>query len=106
MSGRRIVSRVTIQTGHRHLTPVSNQHGMGMASVLDLEPTDLATHRAVPPMGQVMGLEMDPIKATEQADTAKTDSGIIYQEEYYSIDKKIINAKEISRDDVDVSKKN
>ena len=102
MSGRRIVSRVTIQTGHRHLTPVSNQHGMGMASVLDLEPTELATHRAVPPMGQVMGL--DPIKAAEQADTAKTDSGIIYQEEYYSIDKKIINAKEISTDDV--SKKN
>ena len=83
MSGRRIVSRVTTQTGHRHLTPVSNQHGMGMASVLDLEPTDLATHRAVPPMGQVMGLY--PIKAVEQADTAKTDSGIIYQEEYYSI---------------------
>ena len=75
---------------------------MGMASVLDLEPTELATHRAVPPMGQVMGL--DPIKAAEQADTAKTDSGIIYQEEYYSIDKKIINAKEISTDDV--SKKN
>ena len=33
-------------------------------------------------MGQVMGL--DPIKAAEQADTAKTDSGIIYQEEYYT----------------------
>ena len=77
MSGRRKVSRETIQTSHRHLTSVSHQLGMGMASILDLEPTDLATHRAVPQTGQVMAL--DPTKATEQADTAKTDSAIIYQ---------------------------